>query len=662
MKKKYDFFMRRPSLIIFLILFFRSLFFYAQEINLQSIKNDSTTIIQLLKSYEQYEYSNPDTAILICKHALELAKQQRNKKYEAYSLYYLGGLYDTKGLFETAYSHYFDALKLFEQQKNKQGLGGCLNCIGIVLWEQSEQASPRAKNIKLEKALRYIAKGLRYYNDIHYKMGMAVCYMNNGIVYNDYAKLSPSKKTENRRYQMAIENYKKAILLFKEINDTRSLSDCNLNIALLYYDLYFGDSILSTKEYQDIEQYLNDAETQYQQHHDLYGKAMVLKNKATIEIDYSVTQTTPTPYLHKAVANAKASLAFADSVDGLFLKYDAYQALYKAYKRLCKYDSALYFFELYSATKDSVHRIKQLETIEEMEARYNAKENEIEIKQQKIKYARQKTILIGTLIFLLLILTLASILIHINNLRKKTNKTLHTINDELHLLNTTQNRLMSIISHDLKAPLSAFYSITSSLKSKLNMLEKDEIEEYLTRMLNSSLSVKLQLENLLNWAIAQSTEIRINNHSFNLSVLVQRTILVLEEFANEKKITILSSVEESIEIYTDSRLLNIVLNNLLANAIKFSNPRDEIEIRAIQNADNVVISVKDNGIGISDDRLATLFSQNDNTINVENRGTGLGLTVSKDIIEKLGGKIWVESKLDIGSTFFVELPANNEKK
>jgi len=637
---------------------------FAQKLDVDSLisvtkesDNDTIVIQSLIKLYEVFEYSNTDTAIYYCKQALYISKKTRQKKFEAYTLYYLGGLYDTQGLYELAYDNYFKALELFEQQNDKKGLGGCFNCIGIVLWEQSEQASNSVKKIKLIKALEYIDKGLKYYTDIDYKSGMGVCYMNNGIVFNDYAKLAENKQTEIKRFNSAIDNYKQATEIFENINDTRSISDCNLNIALLYYDIYLNekDKTLTKKKYEIIKEYLEKAKKQYIECNDLYGEAMALKNLATIKIDYSKTQENNQSLLHDAIKYAKKSLNYADSLDALFLKYDAYFSLFKAYKGLNMYETALKYHELYSDTKDSVLNAKKSKTIEEMETRYETEKKNVEIKELTIKNIQNEN---TKLIFLFIagfLLFVSLIMIFFFRQKNKLNKILNKKNEELKQLNFTQNRLMSIISHDFKAPLSAFYSITNSLKTKFDKIERSEIDNYFNRMLNSSVALKLQLENMLNWAINQSREIKVSKKLTNLNIIALKVVIILQEFANEKSITIENKIDESLEILTDGKLLSIVLNNLIANAVKFSGSNSKIIVSAIKNNDKTILSVKDFGEGISKVNAENLFSGKKNKSEHENSGTGLGLIVSKDIIEKLNGKIWADSKLNKGTEIFIEL-------
>ncbi len=618
--------------------------------------NDTIAIQSFIKLYENFEYSNTDTAIYYCKQALRISKKTGNKKYEAYSLYYIGGLYDTQGLYELAYDNYFKALELFEQQNDKKGLGGCFNCIGIVLWEQSEQASNSVKKIKLIKALEYIDKGLKYYTDIDYKTGMGVCYMNNGIVFNDYAKLAENKQTEIKRFNTAIDNYKQATEIFESINDTRSISDCNLNIALLYYDIYLNknDKTLTKKEYGIIKGYLEKAKKQYIECNDLYGEAMALKNLATIKIDYSETPGNNKLLLQDAVKYAKSSLCYADSLDALFLKFDAYFSLFKAYKGLNMFESALKYHELYSATKDSVLNAKKSKAIEEIETRYETEKKNVEIKELTIKNIQNENTKLVSLFIAGFLLFVSLIMVFFFRQKNKLNKILNKKNEELKQLNNTQNKLMSIISHDFKAPLSAFYSITSSLKTKFDKIEKSEIENYFNRMLNSSVALKLQLENMLNWSVNQTRKINVSKKMTDLHVISFKVVMILQEFANEKNIKIENKISENFEILTDGKLLSIVLNNLISNAVKYSDAGSKIIISAQKNNDKILISVKDFGKGMTVEDAQNLFSDNNN-LHHENSGTGLGLVVSKDIIKKLGGKIWAESTLNKGTKIFIEL-------
>jgi signal transduction histidine kinase len=620
-------------------------------------ENDSTQLRELRESVDAAQMNNLDSAISVCNIFLEKARSQNKKALEAYSLYYLGGVYDMKGLFEKAYKCYFESLPVFEKLNDKKGIGGCLNCIGVVLWEQSGQVSGYAKQKKLQKALEYLDKASTNYQDIDFMNGIGICYMNKGIVLNDSANFSADNHNKQQAYNKAIDFYQKAIGVFEKTGDKSRAADCNLNIALLHYDMFLSskNDILDFQHFNQIETYLKKSLKVFEELNDFYGMSMVLKNMATIRIKYSLHAKDKGKYLTEAIEYADNSLKYADSVNALYLKYDAYYALFRAFKYSKDFEKALYFHQLYTEMRDSVHKKEQFKVMEEMETRYDTEKKEQLIEMQKKENQRQKAFLTGISFFLGLIIILVFILFRVNKQKKLANLTLNEKNEELNRLNNTQNKLISIISHDLKAPVSAFFSISNSLRSNIENLEKKDIKYYIGRMYNSSLGLKMQFENLLSWALSQSKGIKANKKNVNLQIVVERVVMILEEFAGEKNIKLVNNIDEYIELNTDPKLLSIVLNNLITNAIKFSPSDSEIEVKTFSENGKTVISVKDYGIGMNKEELDGLLSGGNITAVNENRGTGLGFTVSKEIVGKLGGKIYAESEIDKGTTFYIEL-------
>ncbi len=649
--------MVRTSLLFIISLFILEI---AQAADIRtSINSDSSDSISWEKNVAKihtYEYSNIDSAIILCKQLLIESEKSKNNLHIAYSRYYLGGLYDTKGIFQKASKNYFEALYLFKRIGNTKGIASCLNCIGILLWEQSGDAAQSVKIIKLNKAINYIDDALTYFKTIDFKSGIAICYMNEGIVNNDLGKSTADNTKSKHYYNVSIHKYRKAISLFSEINDQRSIADCNLNVALLLFDMSYNDqdTILTKKELLTIEDYLKNALLQYKKSKDIYGESMVLKNMATARFEYAKRIPHNKILLRKANDDALLSLRLADSVKALFLEYDAYNILYEINKRIKNPELALYYHELYTKVRDSVHNSEYLKNMEKREAEYALEKNQQIIVSQKRKNQIQRDILIGITISLILIFVLVLVLIRVNHQRKIANIALNNKNQELQQLNKTQNQIMSIISHDLMAPISAFYTIAHSLKSNINTLDDNELDYFIQRMCKSSLGLKLQLENLLDWSISQSSTIRVFKNKTNISLLVDRILIVLEEFANEKNIKINNLIDNKIELFTDVRLLGIVFNNLITNAIKFTQKGGSIEISISSKANSWVICVADNGIGISEDEIENIFIQKDHISNIENKGAGLGLVVSKDIVDKLGGRIWLNSEVNVGTSFYIE--------
>jgi signal transduction histidine kinase len=618
---------------------------------------DSVAIVKLLHLADSLEYNQTDTAIACCKQALDIAQNSNYSYYKAECNYLIGGLYDIQGYYEKAYNHYFEALSLFKKLKVNKRIGGCYNCIGIVLWEQTERASDTVKLIKLEKAAEYCLQGIEYHSIDTFISGMANCNMNLGIIYDDLVLLHKDSQASQFREKAAI-HYQKALGLFRQMNDERSIADCYLNLATLYSNTFKQDNILSPKEKDTVLLYNTKAQEIYSKYKDLYGLSIVYNNKARINLSLNETAKKK-----QGIRQAHLALCYADTVGSLFLQFDACKSLYEAHKRLGQYKKALVFHEKYLAIKDSVHQNDQIRTLEEMETQYNVKQKEqtiqlqeLEITRGKEKQAYQKSLLWIAVLIVILVIGILLLLIRAYKNKKLSNAVLAEKNNQLAQLNATQNKLMGIISHDLKAPLSAFFSISTSLKKKHATLSAMEVDNFLGRMISSSAALKLQLENMLNWSINQRAQLKVEQKHINVFTLVCKVSIILDEFAKEKAVTIENKLNEALEIYSDEKLLSIVFNNLISNAIKFSKANGQVVVSGKVTGSKVVFSVKDFGLGINSQVLKYLFTDSTKAKRTEGSETGLGLVVCKELAGKLNGKIWAESKEGEYTEVFVELP------
>jgi two-component system sensor histidine kinase/response regulator len=169
------------------------------------------------------------------------------------------------------------------------------------------------------------------------------------------------------------------------------------------------------------------------------------------------------------------------------------------------------------------------------------------------------------------------------------------------------------------------------------------------------------VENLLLWSKNQTTGKEFSPELLNLNELINESLILAESAVLNKKIRVNFNEKKDVQIVADKNMIELVLRNLISNAIKFTNKKGRIDIHVKEQNQEIQISIADNGIGIPENRLGTIFeiSKNKNTPGTENeQGTGLGLILCKDFIENHGGKIWVESTLGKGSTFTVSLPVN----
>ncbi len=674
---------------IILLVILSSIFSFLSKINAQisktdsleallskQIKEDSTKVDLLNQTAATLYKSESEQTLKYANEAKKIAKKINYPNGESESLRIIGLYYYYKSNYPTAQEYYAEALQIAEKHNDKHGIVKCFINIGNVSRKQSDYLI----------AIENFQKALILAEEIDDKPNIAKSLGNIGLIH---------WRQEN--YSTALVYYQKSLKIATEIGNKKVVSNNLNNIGILYYFLnkynsaieYLEKSLKIDNELGDKSgvsySYQNIAEVykligNYKQAFVNYNKALAIRTElgdqygiCTSNMGLGDTHLKTKNY-KKALSYTLNSLELAKELDLLGQQKDLYEQLSKIYSETKSYQKAYESYVQYKTLNDSIFNEENIKKIAGLEYQYEfEKEKQAsELEQQKkdavlAKEAKLQKIVRNSFIAAFVFMLIIALTVWNSFLQKrKANKILATQKHEieeknkaLKQLNATQNRLMSIISHDFKAPLSAFYSITFSLKTKFDNLKKQEIDNYFDRMLNSSVALKLQLENMLNWAINQTKVISVSKKEFNLSILSCTVILVLQEFAREKSITIEDKIGESIEIETDGKLLSIVLNNLLANAVKFSPPNSSVVISTINKNNTTIISIKDSGIGMNDEMLQNLFTPNAKLEQTENSGTGLGLMVSKDIVDKLGGKIWAESKLNEGSEFFVQLQTSS---
>lgn len=249
-------------------------------------------------------------------------------------------------------------------------------------------------------------------------------------------------------------------------------------------------------------------------------------------------------------------------------------------------------------------------------------------------------------------------------LRKETEKKLLEKAEELQQSNLDKDRMFSVISHDLKNPFQGLLGYADMLYEEFNDLDNNIKLDLVKGIRSSSKNIYNLLINLLEWSRLQTNRMDINIKEINLYDKVCEVFSIHSANAKKKNIELLNEIDENAIIESDEYMLNSVLNNLIGNAIKYSNEGDKVIARCEFNKDNLEISIQDTGVGIPVDRLKNLFKPGGNrsTAGTHNEsGTGLGLLICKEMIERLGGKITVESRVGEGARFSIILPWNNEK-
>jgi len=235
--------------------------------------------------------------------------------------------------------------------------------------------------------------------------------------------------------------------------------------------------------------------------------------------------------------------------------------------------------------------------------------------------------------------------------------------EQLIQLNADKDLFISILAHDLRSPFNALLGLSELLIEDIRKLNINEIEDIANNINKSAQNSFKLLEDLLMWARAQSGKIPFNPQKLSFADICKNILENLNPNADAKNIALDYSKVDHLTVFADIDLFKAVLRNLVSNAIKFTNSGGAININAEENSGNVTISVSDNGIGIKPNNLAKLFNISQVLTTkgtAKETGTGLGLVLCKEFVEKHGGKIWAESEVRKGSDFKFTLPYNAE--
>ncbi|MFW5793830.1 MAG: hybrid sensor histidine kinase/response regulator [Bacteroidota bacterium] len=247
----------------------------------------------------------------------------------------------------------------------------------------------------------------------------------------------------------------------------------------------------------------------------------------------------------------------------------------------------------------------------------------------------------------------------LENTLNQLNKT----NSILEQTNTIKDKFFSIIAHDLKSPFSSIIGLSEIMVEQIQENNLDGIEKYAERVLQSSNSGMALLMNLIEWAQSQTGRMEFKPEHFEMSSFITEQILLFEDIARQKSVSINKEISPNLTVFADKNMISTIVRNLISNAIKFAREGNDVLILAKKNPKEILVSVKDNGIGISSSRLEKLFHIDESISTLgtnKEKGSGLGLILCKDFVEKHGGKIWAESEVGKGSVFYFTIPCDSE--
>ncbi|MBN2597420.1 two-component regulator propeller domain-containing protein [Labilibaculum sp.] len=266
-------------------------------------------------------------------------------------------------------------------------------------------------------------------------------------------------------------------------------------------------------------------------------------------------------------------------------------------------------------------------------------------------------IIIGTIITIFIYRFLLNT--RTNKLLIQQNERISSTNLQLKELIATKDKFFRIISHDLKNPFTSLLSISEMIQENYDLVEDEEKRTGIQKIHESVKHIYTLLENLLTWSKSQTNKIDFHAEIFNLTDLVEQSICLYKASADKKEIKIVMLNSEKNLAFADQNMCSLIVRNLINNAIKFSEPKSQIEIDIQDKNDFLEVQIIDHGIGIAKENIDKLFRidlKYKSTGTAGEKGTGLGLLLCKEFAEANGGKIWVESTFGEGSTFYLRIP------
>ena len=545
----------------------------------------------------------------------------------------IGAAYLSKGELLRANDHFYKLLEIAEQLKDTVGISTASANISQIFVEQKDY----------KRALVFAHKALSLHQKSHNAYLTGVIYEAIGSIY-----------TKLGDHQRAINYYEKAIRLAEETGVKTSLGSCFTNLGLIYHTL---------GNYEKSLKYLLQAEA--------IDKAA--NNDIGLSDTYialsKVYEKTNKPYLQEKYAFKALTLAQKENLKPEIR--DASESLYSHYKKQGNANKSLFYLELYTKYKDSLFNADNIKQLKAAEYRYAKKghEREIQLLKNKNKLKEQenslqKIYLIGS--FILCFAAIGFIFYYVYQIKSKNklydslrqkNKHIQEQSDKLEDLNLVKNKVISVMSHDMKSPI-------ASLEMILNM-EKELSDPDIFRTIIKELkpavnSLSLLLENILGWAKSQmqSTQ-EIQFEPVNVYNIVEEIITLYTPISSQKSVSLINEVSNDAWVSANQSYLTLVLRNLLSNAIKFSPVGESITFSTANTEEFISITVSDKGIGMTEHQIKQLFNvdklyTSNGTKN--EKGTGLGLIFVKESVELCGGKLIIKSEKNKGSKFSCEFP------
>lgn len=677
------------TILIFLICTWITPLVHAQQLNPDSLQqtlnsgSEQDRINSLLLLGQSVRNSNPTLAIQYYQQAWEKSKAIGNESSAAKAAQSLGGLYFRNGNYENAKSTFIEALSHYQNARNNKGVADVTTSLANTFYAQGN----------LVQASQYYLNALRYYEEVNDNSGMVTIFSALSTIYarqNNFSKSTEYSIKATQLFEKSSDKFR-ALVGYDQIgnsylrqNDLSKARQYFRKSLQLYTELKNEAGIASTlNQLGDIEFKLDNIDKSYALYNQAYSLSKKLRIKPLIiaaQIGRAKCNTEKRQY-NAATQAFQDAIALAKSIQSNIELEEAYQGLSLVYERTQQTEKSRTFDVLSKEIRDSLYNDSTRKKLNDQLLIYESekKEQQIELlnKEQLLRSTELKqqqqftrwlviaSLVLGILLTIVFVFFIQNRRIA-NDLRKQQheliekNQSILEQKEKLDQLNTVKDRFFSIISHDLRNNLTTM-KLYFDLISNEHYVATDHSE--ITRQISGSVENTIDLlENLLVWASAQIKGIPIHIQPLDLVAITNENIALLNGTASQKQLSLENHLTSDMIAKGDLDMINLVMRNLISNAIKFTPEKGKIDVYAGKTANEITVEVRDNGVGIGPENLEKLFHQHNHpsTKGTGNeKGTGLGLLLCKDFIERNGGKIWVESNRGKGASFFFTLPVNS---
>jgi signal transduction histidine kinase len=603
---------------------------------IRSKSNDSTGLGSSYNfiGYIYWIISDYDSAVYYFERALSIRNKLPNIAHRATTYNNLGTVYYNWSLYDKALDHYLRSLEYQKKEKNNSGIARCLSNIGLVYKETAQN----------EKAIEYYKESLPYAISSNQVQTIGYAYNCLGTAFSVVNKDS------------ALFYLKKSLDVYQSGNDTVGLALANQGIGNFYLDnndpknakIYFVE-MLKMAQRENVPMRVARA-------YKGLGQAYLLENDLA----------TAKEYFEKSILiGEKSSIKF--------ILRDAFGSLSEIYERLGNSEKAFAALKQYNKYKQDIEDEGMQKRLLDLKNKSDYEKYQRNLQTQKYENEKQKIYLVVTITAVVLLMVVAVMLFRLNNRRRIVNlllqeknrliegqsKEINLKNVELLELNEAKEKLFSIIAHDLRSPFNSLINLGTVLKEDYDILSDEEKLDYITHLEETAIKTHELVENLLNLSASHTGRIDFNPERIDVHAIVEKIIKISRTQAAKKEITLRNMLTKDVIVVADQSMLEIIIRNLMNNAIKYCNNGGKVEISSFKEGTNLNIIIEDNGIGMDDATKVNIFNINvirsTKGTNGE-KGTGLGLGLCKEFVEKHGGNIWVDSQVGEGSKFVFSLP------